>query len=101
MPTCRECGTDFEQTPRTAEKLFCTPAHRVAFNNRRRDWGSAMFNVVMEMRFDRKRASASKAWSELCVIASRCRDTDMRDRGGRKSWSTTHRLKGLNSRLGR
>lgn len=60
-----------------------------------------MYDVVMEMRFDRKRASASKAWSELCVIAGRARQQDINERGGRKSWSTTARLKGLASRLGR
>lgn len=99
MIECRECGRPFE--PRKATAVFCSPACRLAFNNRRRDWGSAMFDVVMEMRFDRKRASASKAWSELCVIAGRARQADIDQRGGRKSWSTTERMRGIASRLGR
>lgn len=99
MIECRECGTPF--TPKRPDQVFCTSACRQVFNNRRRDWGSAMFDIVMEMRFDRKRASASKAWSELCVVAARARAVDERDRGGRKSWSTTDRMKGINSRVGR
>lgn len=99
MHECMECGVKF--TAKKGGQIFCSSPCRLRFNNRRRDWGSAMFDVVMEMRFDRKRASASKAWSELCVIASKARDVDVRDRSGRKSWSTTERLKGLNSRIGR
>jgi hypothetical protein len=99
MCECRECGDKFTHHQRL--KLFCTSACRMAFNNRRRDYGSAMFDIVMEMRFDRKRASASKAWTELCVIASRVRDVDVRERGGRKSWSTTDRMRNINSRIGR
>ncbi len=96
---CRECGASF--TPKKRDQVFCTSSCRQSFNNRRRDWGSAMYDIVMEMRFDRKRATASKAWTELCVIAGRARDDDIRQRGGRKSWSTTDRMKGIDSRIGR
>lgn len=99
MRECKECGAQFK--PRQIGQVFCTPAHRLTFNNRRAAYGSAMFDIVMEMRFDRPRASSSGAWTELCVVAGRCRDVDIRERGGRKSWSTTERLKGINSRIGR
>lgn len=60
-----------------------------------------MFDLVMEMRFDRDRARQSKAWTELCTVASRARQEDLRDRGGRPSWSPSERMTAINSVVGR
>lgn len=99
MPTCLECGREY--SAKSKPSLFCRTACRQSFNNRRQQRGAEFYDVVMEMRFDRKRASATGAWSMLCAIAARHRNEDAQHREGRKSWTSTTRLSKLASRLGR
>lgn len=96
---CRECGETFPL--RRGGTLFCCDAHRSAYNNRRIQRGGEVYDVLMEMRFDRKAASATKAWSTLCAIAGRFHDEDVSQRAGRPSWSPTTRMAKVQSRLGR
>lgn len=98
-PTCRECGQPF--TPGRRDAVFCSTSCRSAYNNRRQQRGAEFYDLVMEMRFDRRRASATKAWSVLCSVAGRFREEDNDQRSGRPSWSETTRLARINSRLGR
>ncbi len=97
MTECRECGQPFEPSRRA--RLFCTSVHRIAYNNRRRLYGGAMFDLVMEWRFDRERGSSALA--DLCALAATVRMQDHRERGGRPSWSTSKRMKSINSVIGR
>ncbi len=96
---CKECGKQFEAKRQDA--VFCGSGCRLRFNNRRITRGAELYDLVMEMRFDRAAAKGTKAWSELCYVAGRFRDEDKDQRDGRKSWSSSTRLKGINSRLGR
>lgn len=96
---CRECGKKFEAARATTE--FCSRGCRNDYNNRRAIRGLAFYDLIMEMRFDRTEAQQVGAWSELCTIASWFRDEDKRDRKGRKSWSSSKRMRNINSRRGR
>lgn len=99
MSACRECGRDF--TAKRTDAVFCGEPCRKDYNNRRSMRGGELYDLVMEMRFDRKRASATKAWSQLCAVAGRFRDEDNAKRDGRPSWSATTRMAKVQSRLGR
>ncbi len=99
MRLCKECGAEFE--PRRSRSLFCSPAHRQAFNNRRIQRGGEMYDLVMSMRFDRQNEDTNRAWSLLCTIAGRFREEDKAMRSGRKSWSSPKRLMTTHSRIGR
>lgn len=51
---CAECGTAFEATDRKA--VFCSPACRTASNNRRRDRGALIYDLLVHQRFNREAA---------------------------------------------
>ena len=96
---CQECGGPV--ACKRADAIFCSLPCRRVFNNRRIQRGGEFYDLIMEMRFDRKRADATKAWSLLCTIAGRFRDEDKTERAGRRSWSSSTRMGRVNSRLGR
>lgn len=97
MHHCRECGTAYPLRAKPSE--FCSLECRRTFNNRRAMRGSEIYDLAMEMRFDRKTAKARKTFSHLCTLLGRFHDDDKAR--GRKSWSSSRRLSNINSRVGR
>lgn len=51
--TCPECGEPFR--PGHHRQLFCTPAHKVAFNNRRIGRGQKILDLALAHRVGRNR----------------------------------------------
>lgn len=82
MSTCRECGHLIASADRPRD--FCCTACRRKFNNRRMLRGAVLYDALMELRFDRKRATGTL--SLLCRMASVYRAEDKHQRGGRRSW---------------
>lgn len=58
----------------------------MAFNNRRRDRGAEIYDLLMAMRFEREKGAQSQLWTVICTRASAFRDSDNNLRDGRKSW---------------
>ena len=82
---CLDCGTAFQAGHSTS--LFCAPACRQAWNNRRLRRGAELYDLFMAFRFDRPLARALRVLSMLNRLASNFRDEDRRERGGRRSWT--------------
>ncbi|MGD0024504.1 MAG: transcriptional regulator [Xanthobacteraceae bacterium] len=80
---CRECGASYEAGRATRE--FCGMACRRAFSNRRMLRGADMYDLLMQLRFDRERAKRSGAWSLLCRMAAAFKAEDDRERAGHAS----------------
>lgn len=97
MRACRECGSAFPRGHRSSE--FCSLSCRRIYNNRRAMRGGEIYDLAMEMRFDRKTAKDRKTFSHLCTLLGRFNDED-RARG-RRSWSSSKRMSNINSRVGR
>lgn len=81
---CKECGCELERTRQP--RMFCSTAHRQAFNNRRLERGAALYDLFMAMRYDRDRATELGLWAIMCRMAKDFREEDERERDGRKSW---------------
>lgn len=79
---CRECGESF--TPGRPGAVFCRPACRIAWSNRRNMRGALFYDMIMSQRFDRK--NENEARSLLQNLARAARDADKVTRGGRRSW---------------
>lgn len=97
MCRCRECGATYPQGKKRSD--FCSKECRRDFNNRRAKRGVEIYDLAMELRFDRDRAQEDGTWSLFCNCLSRFNDEDRK--AGRKSWSLSRRMKNVNSRLGR
>jgi hypothetical protein len=86
---CQECGGVLTVTgSRGKTPKFCKEACRTAFNMRRRQRGAQLFDLFMANSFERSaparvNGSLRRAMGRL---ASRWRDEDFRERGGRNSW---------------
>lgn len=52
--TCKECGTEFQA--KKVEAKFCCQQCRLTFNNRRRDRGAILYDILMNCRYDREKA---------------------------------------------
>ena len=78
MRGCRECGNAF--TARRAGREFCSAKCRTDFHNRRARRGAELYDVLMNMRFDRANAEDSGAWFLLCRMAANFKAEDDRER---------------------
>jgi len=87
---CQECGLGLKVPGKKmpAAKKFCGPKCRMSFNNRRRDRGSEVYDLLMVMRFERDQAKDERLWSVICSQAAAYRDADKFARNGRKSWQS-------------
>lgn len=91
---CAVCGCTFT-TPR-CEREFCGDACKNEFNNRRRDRGSEVYDILMMCRFERdltkEIAKTDARFRRLDTILSNLaghyRDADKSRRAGRKSWKS-------------
>lgn len=82
--TCEECGTPYGSSE--AHSQFCGTQCRRDFNNRRATRGAELYDLFMELRFNRKGAQKMGVWRLLCRMAMHFRDEDHQARAGRKSW---------------
>lgn len=80
---CRECGEPTEAV--ALNQLFCDRNCANAYDRRRTRRAIALYDVFMEMRFNRKSA-AKGLWTLLCRLAEEWRDEDKRIRKGLQSW---------------
>ena len=87
---CRECGGSLNAVKRGA--LFCTPACRKAFNNRRMIRGAELYDLLMANRYERDYAYSKGLWSIACNLMRAYRDSDSNLRKGRKSWNAQETL---------
>ena len=85
VDACLECGKAFREGVRPSQE-FCSAACRAAFNNRRKQRGALLYDLVMALRFERGLARFIGLWTVVCACASIFRQEDHRDRDGRKSW---------------
>lgn len=92
---CRECGRPFAVRRPTAE--FCGAVCRSAFHNRKAARGSALYDVVMLIRYDRSAAESAELWSMLCKMAAAYKAEDDRGRDGRPSWDAIAKIKTRNA----
>lgn len=84
MKCCQECGAEFEAK---RGKLFCSSPCRMKFNNRRRDRGAELYDLMMANRFERDRANGKNLLTLMSSLASAYRDADKTLRNGRFSWA--------------
>lgn len=82
--TCRECGGEYQAKRDTS--AFCAPKCRQAWNNRRMIRGAELYDLFMELRFNRKSGNVKRLWTLICAVASAYRDADKALRAGRQSW---------------
>ena len=94
---CQECSNPFQSLSR--ETVFCSAPCRKTHGNRRAMRGAEIYDLCMEMRFARSKAAERKTWSALCTLLGRFNDDDKA--AGRRSWSPSARMAGINSRIGR
>lgn len=87
---CWECGAPLRLKQ---PGHFCCTAHRRNFNNRRQVRGAELYDLFMELRFNRSDARAKGVWSLLCARAGAYRDADKAYRDGRPSWDPSARLR--------
>lgn len=76
LKACRECGREFQA--KTLSAAFCEPAHRAAFNRRRRDRGAELYDFVM--------AAYPTTHPMVKVLAEAYRAADLDKRAGRNSY---------------
>lgn len=88
--TCLECGAPLNLTK---PGNFCCREHRKDFNNRRMSRGAELYDLVMELRFNRSEAKRKGTWSLLCARAGAFRDADKHYRDGRPSWDSRAHLR--------
>jgi hypothetical protein len=81
---CRECGKEFQ--PKRASGFFCGTVCRKTWNNRRALRGQELYDLFMEMRFNRCDAKDQGYWTILCSLASAYKTADETLRSGRQSW---------------
>jgi len=85
IKTCWECGCELHlKRPGN----FCCTAHRKDFNNRRLTRGAEIYDLFMELRYNRANGKAKGIWSEMCSRGSAYRDADKHYREGRQSWDS-------------
>lgn len=83
---CMECGEPVPASISGPQRKFCCDAHRKAFNNRRMTRGAELFDRYMAMRYQRSTHSGMIAvMNQMCL---NWRETDKRERDGRRSWMT-------------
>lgn len=89
---CAECGSDLatpgQNTKMSPTKKFCSAPCRMGFNNRRRDRGAELYDLFMNLRFNREASAKRQVWSLMCSMASAYNDADTHKRKGRKSYQT-------------
>lgn len=101
---CRECGTTFQ--PKQHNAAFCGSPCRRTWNNRRAMRGAQMYDAVMALRYDRKRAADQGVdWTFICRMAEMFNAADIRD-GVSRSFRTVTEIKEdlgtmVNARVGR
>lgn len=81
---CLECGKPYAS--HRAEQVYCSEACNTRFNNRLKDRGPAVYQLLMAIRFERSLAAKLKLWSRLCALCSDYREQDLKERAGRHSW---------------
>ena len=84
LNACLECGCHL--VPSAKEREFCSPAHRLAWNNRRLQRGAALYDLYMAHRFERADAQARGVFQAINRLASDYRAEDRERREGRRSW---------------
>lgn len=65
---CAECGTAFQATDRKA--AFCSVACRTASNNRRRERGALLYDLLVHQRFNREVAQERQVRSLIDRMVS-------------------------------
>lgn len=80
---CRECGGRFEANSIT--QVFCSGICRSRYDHRRIDRGKILYDIFMELRYNR--GSATGLWSIMCRLAEMWRNEDKRIRQDLKSWN--------------
>lgn len=101
--TCMSCGTEFSATK---PARFCSTPCRKSFNNTRMQRGALLYDAMMAMRYDRKRAAdLGVDWKFVCRIAEMFHAQD-EAKGQAQSWRPTREMKEefgavVNARRGR
>ncbi len=86
---CLECDNRIENA--REGQLFCSPAHRQIFNNRRMQRGAELYDLFRALRRERAEAKRLNLWTQICKLERHWQDEDERDRPGRKSYMPPRR----------
>lgn len=81
---CRECGASLSGRDPRAE--VCSVACRKSFNNRRMTRGAELYDLFMNLRYERGLAKTFGLYRLMCRMAQAWREEDKRDRDGRASY---------------
>lgn len=95
---CLECDDQFKAEVKTA--TFCSTAHRTTFNNRRKERGAELYDLLMACRFERQASrrdptnqdAKPSVFTMLYRMARQFRDQDIEQRNGRKSWRPARKV---------
>lgn len=87
---CPECGNALTATPQPG-KLFCSPACRQTFNNRRMQRGAELYDLFRSLRRDRAEAKSLNMWTQICRLELAWQMEDEKNRQGRKSYMPAKR----------
>ena len=89
---CQECGEPF--TAKKHHAKFCSTSCRKTWNNRRAMRGAQLYDAVMAMRYDRKKAKVLGIdWTFVCRMAEMWHNQDNRNEPCGKSYKNPHDLK--------
>lgn len=83
---CYETGQPLPEGMKDTAK-FSSDAARSAWNNRRKNRGAELYDLVMAWRFDRRMAGGLKVLSRICAMAARWHAEDKA--AGRQSFTPT------------
>jgi len=83
---CWETGKPLPEGMKDTAHFLTTDA-RTAWNNRRKNRGAVVYDLIMSWRYDRPRAKALKVFSLLCQLAKEWHDEDKSS--GRISFNPT------------
>lgn len=97
LPRCQECDATMEPTFR-AERVFCSRSCKDTHINRRKLRGAELYDLFMNIRFDREGSKGAGFWAVMCRMASEWREEDRRT--GRKSFAPVSVVKERTVRYG-
>lgn len=84
---CRESGVPLKNVPGKVQKEFASKALQNRFHARRRERGSALYDLLMQDEYSPDRPHA-ETMAQVAALLKHWREDDIAERDGRPSWNT-------------
>lgn len=97
LPRCQECDASMEPSHRP-ERVFCSRKCKNDHVNRRKLRGAELYDLFMNIRFDREGSKDAGLWAVMCRMASEWREQDRKE--GVKSFAPVPVVKERTVRYG-